>query len=150
MTSPASPAPHGDAQLAAQLKRERLRFTGFEFTRTPNGRCAAEVQLEWLDGAPIVGRAEGFTSPLGDYRIAAEATLRALEDFTHGELQLELIGVKAMRAFDANVVIVAVNVRHGGPRRLLGCHLAESDAMRATVFAVLSATNRVLGNFLSR
>lgn len=131
-------------------RRERLRFTGFDFSRTPSGRCTAEVQLEWIDGAIIVGRAEGLSSPLGDYRIAAEATLRAIEDFTQGELKLDLIGVKAMKAFDANVVIVAVTVRGSGSQRLLGCHLAESDPMKATVVAVLGATNRVLGNFLAR
>jgi hypothetical protein len=47
-------------------------------------------------------------------------------------------------------VIVSVGVKRGdGPRRLLGCYLAEEDAVRGSVVAVLNATNRVLGNFIA-
>lgn len=152
MTSPSSPQNEPAVPITlSQLKRERLRFTGFSMNRTPSGQCAAEVNLEWLDGATVTGHARGHTSPMGDYRIAAEATLRALEMFSKGALQFELVGVKAMRAFDANVVIVAVHVIRGeGPKRLLGAHLAESDPMRSTVLAILNATNRILGNFIAR
>lgn len=152
MTSPSSPQSEPAAPISmSQLKRERLRFTGFAMNRTPSGLCNAEVNLEWLDGAKVSGHAKGHTSPMGDYRIAAEATLRALEQFAKDALKFELVGVKAMRAFDANVVIVAVHVLRGeGPKRLLGAHLAETDPMRSTVLAVLNATNRILGNFIAR
>ena len=134
----------------AQLKRERLRFVDFHFTRTPAGQCTAEVELEWLEGSRVRGTASGQSSPMGDLRIAAEAALRALETFTEGGLQLELIGIKAMRAFDANIIIVSVGVLRGeGPRKLLGCYLAERDPIRASVVAVLNATNRLLGNFIA-
>jgi hypothetical protein len=153
--SPVPDAPMPDAASApivtqAQLKRERLRFVDFHFTRTPSGQCTAEVELEWLEGARVRGTASGQSSPMGDLRIAAEAGLRALETFTEGHLQLELIGIKAMRAFDANIVIVSVGVLRGeGPNRLLGCYLAERDPIRASVVAVLNATNRLLGNFIA-
>ena len=134
----------------AQLKRERLRFTNFRFDRTPSGRCTVEVELDWVDGIRVIGKAEGQSSPLGDLRIAAEAALHALERFTDHAVQFELIGIKALRAFDANIVIVSVGVKRGdGPRRLLGCYLAEEDAVRGSVVAVLNATNRVLGNFIA-
>ncbi len=134
----------------AQLKRERLRFSNFGFTRTPSGRCSAEVELEWVDGVRVVGRADGQTSELGDLRISAEAALRALESFSDQALVFELIGVKLLRAFDANVVIVSVGVKRGeGPGKLLGCYLAERDIPRGAVLAVLNATNRVLGNFIA-
>lgn len=152
MTIPSSSQPEPAAPITvSQLKRERLRFTGFAMNRTPSGLCNAEVSLEWLEGTKVTGTAKGHTSPMGDYRIAADATLRALEQFAQGALQFELVGVKAMRAFDANVVIVAVHVLRGeGPKRLLGAHLAETDPMRSTVLAVLNATNRLLGNFIAR
>ncbi len=134
----------------AQLKRERLRFTSFSFSRAPAGQCRAEVELEWLDSVRVVGRANGVASALGDLRTASDATLRALEQFSNGSLVFELIGVKVMRAFDANIVIVSVQVKSGGEsRRLLGCHLAESDPLRGAVVAVLHATNRTLGNFIA-
>jgi hypothetical protein len=61
----------------------------------------------------------------------------------------ELVGVKAIRAFDATVVIVSVANRRDGPSRLLGSCLVENDPVRGAVLAVLSATNRVLGNFIA-
>ncbi|MFL5577738.1 MAG: hypothetical protein ACJ79S_17415 [Gemmatimonadaceae bacterium] len=134
----------------AQLKRERLRFTNFNFTRTPAGQCAAEVELEWLEGVRVVGKATGQSSPVSDLRVAAEAAIKAIENFSEGALDLELLGVKALRAFDANIVIVSVEVKRGdGPTRLLGSHLAEKDPVRSSVVAVLNATNRILGNYIA-
>ena len=142
----------GDARVVtqAQLKRERLRFTDFRFTRTQQGQCSAEVELEWLEGVRVLGKATGQSSELGDLRCAAEAAIDAIERFGEGALDLDLLGVKALRAFDANIVIVSVEVKRGeGPRRLLGSYLAEQDPIRASVIAVLNATNRVLGNFIA-
>ena len=132
-----------------QLKRERLRFTNFAFSRTPSGHCRAEVELEWMDGERVVGRAEGVTSALGDLRVAADAALRAIEEFSRGSLRFELTGVKTMRAFDANIVIVSVMTGSAPVQRLLGCHLAEQDPLRGAVVAILHATNRTLGNFIA-
>jgi hypothetical protein len=131
-------------------KRTRLRFTGFQFDRTPGGRCSAVVELEFVAGDSVTGRADGVTSPLGDLRVTAEATLRAIESFSRGTLRCDLIGVKTMRAFDANVVMVSVLAHAAdGPRRLLGCHLSDDDQLRATVIATLQATNRMLGNAIA-
>ena len=154
MLSPSSQtAPTGASApvvTQAQLKRERLRFTNFTFSRTPAGLCTAEVELEWLDGLRVVGKASGQSSPVSDLRVAAEAGIAAIEKFTNGELTLELLGVKALRAFDANIVIVSIAVKEGAEtRRLLGCYLAERDPIRASVIAILNATNRLLGNFIA-
>jgi hypothetical protein len=142
---PASDTP----STAVNLRRERVKFADFSFVRTPSGQCSAEVTLEW-DGALFAGKSMGQSSPLGDFRVAAEATLRALDDFTKGALQLELLGVKHIRAFDANLLIVSVSTRENGQyTRLVGCYLAEMDTRRGAAMAVLNATNRVLGNHIS-
>lgn len=134
---------------AVNLRRERVKFADFSFVRTPAGQCSAEVTLEW-DGVLVAGRASGQSSPVGDFRVAAEAALRALDDFTKGALQLELLGVKHLRAFDANLLIVSVSVRENGQyTRLVGCYLAETDTRRGAAMAVLNATNRVLGNHIA-
>jgi hypothetical protein len=133
----------------AQGKRERLRFSDFRFRRTSDGRCSAEVELEWVAGQRVCGKASGQSSPTVDLRVAAEAALRALETFTEGTMAFELIGVKSIRAFDATVVIVSIVNKREGPRRLLGSCLVEDDPVRGAVLAVLSATNRVLGNFIA-
>jgi len=130
-------------------QRQRLRFTDFRFRRSTDGRCTAEVELEWLEGQKVRGAASGQSSPTVDLRVAAEAGLRAIETFSEGVLAFELIGVKAIRAFDANVVIVSIANRRDGPARLLGACLVEDDPVRGAVVAVLGATNRVLGNFIA-
>ena len=130
-------------------RRERLKFADFSFTRTPSGQCSAEVTLEW-DGAMHVGRAIGQSSPLGDFRVAAEAALRALEDFAKDAMHFELLGVKHVRAFDSNLLIVSVSHARecDSITRLVGCYLADTDTRRGAAMAVLNATNRVLGNYI--
>jgi hypothetical protein len=139
---------NGAIQAASSAPtRERLRFTSFTFKRIPSGVATAEVMLEWADGEVYRGRADGVSSALGDLRIAADATLRAMSEFSRGaDVTFEIGGVKALRAFDANVVIVSVLTRREGKeQRLLGCHLAEEDSLRSAVLATLQATNRLLG-----
>jgi hypothetical protein len=133
-----------------QLRRERLRLVRVDAKHTMTGYCVVEVELEWMGGDRVVGRAEGQASTAGDLRIAALATIAALEKFGDGALAFELTGIKAIRAFDANIVIVSLGVQRGpGPQRLLGSYLAEADPIRSAVIAVLNATNRVLGNYIT-
>ena len=150
-TPPNSSAPQAPlTQPSTHASRERLRFTDFRFDRTPSGRSSATVQFEWIEGDPIMGKASGQTSELGDLRIACEAALRAIESFAAGAFTLELLGVKLIRAFDSNVIIVAISAkRPDGATRLLGCTLAERDPLHGSVIAVLHATNRLLGNLIA-
>lgn len=129
---------------------DRLRFSEFELKRLANGRCRARVVLGWQDGAEFVGESEGLTSQSGELRCAAEACVIALTRATSNELRFELLGVKAIRAFDSNVVIVSLSLPGGErPQRLIGCFLTEdADPTRGAALAVLNATNRVLGNRL--
>jgi hypothetical protein len=150
MSSDSGAEPRATANAAA--KHERLRFSGFDFTRTPAGRVTCQVTLEVVPGEFMTGRVEGQASPAGDTRLGAEAAIRALEAFTGRAITFELIGVKVVRAFDANVIITSL-IQHGdeGPDRLLGCYLADTDLVRGAALSVLNATNRVLGTyFLTR
>lgn len=148
----AIPAPiRSDRMQTAQDENpgggERLRLDEFRFWRTQAGQCFAEVELAHAGDVRVIGRATGASSPTGDLRTAAEATLRAMESFTKGAVRLDLMGVKSLRAFDASVVIVAVSARlEGNTQQLLGCFLAEQDPIRGAVVAVLNATNRIIGN----
>jgi hypothetical protein len=130
-------------------RRERLKFSDFTFARTPAGQCSAEVALEW-DNNIYTGRATGQSSPLGDFRVAAEAALHALDDFAKGDMHFELLGIKHVRAFDSNLLIVSIGLRQGTEvTRLVGCYMAETDTRRGAAMAVLNATNRVLGNYIA-
>ncbi len=118
---------------------------GFTFQRQPSGTGVAQVTLEWFDGSHFVGRCEGISSSWADLRLAAEATLRAIAQFTRRSDAFDLAGVKAMRVFDASVVMVSVvGKRDGKPQQLLGCRIAEGDLLRSAVLATLHATNRQL------
>jgi len=129
---------------------ERLRFEGLEFERLANGRCRAKVVLSWADGRQFTGECEGVISQAGELRCCAAAAVRALERVVQPEMGFELLGVKAVGAFDATVVIVSLSARQENrASRLVGAFLTENDAPRGAALAVLNATNRILGNFFA-
>lgn len=126
---------------------DRLRFVGLDFKRLPSGLGSAQVTLEWTDGNRFSGKAEGISSSWGDLRLAVEATIKALAEFTQHRDVFELVGVKSIRAFDANVIMVSVlGRREGKPTQLVGCRIAEADALQSAVLATLQATNRLIGS----
>src|SRR5256886_8761620 len=102
------------------------------------------------DGREFTGESEGIISQAGELRCGAAATVRALERVVQPKLAFELLGVKAVRAFDATVVIVSLSARQETrASRLVGAYLTETDAPRGAALAVLNATNRILGNFFA-
>src|SRR3954468_22175113 len=105
MSSQPKSGPQRPAPLVVQ--QERLKFQDFTMQRTPSGRVNCEVRLTYGEDV-VSGSASGTSSPAGDVRLGADAALRALEVFTAGDLKFELVGVKAVRAFDSNVVIVSI------------------------------------------
>lgn len=129
---------------------ERLRFYLFTFERLSSGRCRARVVLSWADGREFSGESEGTASQAGELRCSAQATVEALRRAVENGVAMELLGVKAVRAFDATVVIVSLSV-HEEDRvwRMVGSYLTEADPPRAAALAVLNATNRVLGNYVT-
>jgi hypothetical protein len=142
----ASKGDAGSADTVSLTHLDRLRFAGFDFRKLPSGVGSAAVTLEWKGTDRFVGRAEGVSSAFADLRLAVEATLRALHEFNRHKDTFELVGVKSVRAFDANVVMVSVMAkRDGKPTQLVGCRIAEGDPLRSAVLATLQATNRLLG-----
>jgi hypothetical protein len=128
---------------------ERLRFAEFTLDRLPNGRCRARVGLTWRDSEQFTGEGEGLASQAGELRCAAQACVVALGQAVQGSMSFELLGVKAVRAFDSTVVIVSLAVHgEGNGQRVVGSYLTENDTARGAALAVLNATNRILGNRL--
>ena len=137
--------------MTASAVRERLRFSEFEFRRLPSGGCQARVVLEWMPGQQFVGVAEGMASSTGALRCAAEAAVRAIEQSVSVPMTFELLGVKALRAFDSTVIIVSLSThRDAESRRIVGSYLTEDGRERGAALAVLNATNRMLGNLFVR
>jgi hypothetical protein len=124
--------------------RGRLRFADFKLDRVQSGQCRARVALVWPDHPPFVGEASGLSSPAGEMRCAAQACLNAI-GLAIPEPALELVGVKAVRAFDATVVIASLGPRGrmSGPR-VVGSCLIQEDHPRGAALAVLNASNRIM------
>lgn len=134
---------------AGGAPRERVKFLEFVLDRLADGRCRSRVVLEWMPGQVFTGSAEGLASPAGALRCAAEAAIHALAQTLKGGVRFELLGVKAVRAFDSTVVIVSLSCHDGFPAtRLVGSCITDSEVNRCAALAVLNATNRFLGNIL--
>lgn len=126
---------------------DRFRFKEFALDRLPGSRCKARVVLAITDDEVWVGEAEGLASQAGELRVAADACVVALSKAIQAKATLELLGVKAVKAFDNNVIIVSMAYTEDGRgQRLVGCILADADNARGAALAVLNATNRILGN----
>ena len=133
-----------------EVLRRRLKLVEVDHETFQDGRCAVRVHMEWRDRAVHATR-EGTETLQGILRAAALATLEAADAAAEDGLTLELVGVKAIRAFDAEVIIAAVRGHTETDRyRLLGsCAAAtDTDPARASVLAVLDAVNRVLERYV--
>ena len=132
----------------------RLRFANFEFTRLPSGKCYAKVDLDRSTGDVYSGTMEASGSPTVQLRCAALATLAALHkaaearySFELLDTSFELLGVKAVHAFDGTVVVVGVTANRGERTwQLIGACAVDESLPRAAALAVLNATNRFLAN----
>jgi hypothetical protein len=133
-------------------QRERVRLVDAQLAHGADTRALAEIALEWK-AVEYRGRAEAHGRGAVDLRVCAEATLDALHKMLGGQISFRLIGVKSVKAFDDSVAIVALGVvdpETGGDRRLIGTAPSQEGGVpQGVARAVLNATNRVLGNFLS-
>lgn len=131
---------------AAAEPRRRIRFVSVSVTVPRAGRAVGRVELEW-NGRTFAHEMEGESGPALELRLAALATLGALGEVLEGQIAFQLLGIKPVRAFDADVVVALVKA-NGDARSLIGAALAAGDPFRSASLAVLNATNRVLGNYL--
>lgn len=127
----------------------RARFDRTERYEAPDRQVRIRVVLEW-EGTAYYGDAVGEKGQAIELRTAAAAALDALERMTGQTLAVRLVGVKQVRAFDAELTVVSL-YRVGTPsHKLLGSVLTGGDPQRSAAIAVLNALNRTLGNLLSR
>jgi hypothetical protein len=126
----------------------RIKFRDFVLEELPNTQCSARVVLARRPGEEFVGQAEGENSPQGQLRSAAEATARALEAATHGQVGLTVLTVKALKKLETILVIVSLSghIDHLSERSV-GSVLTKERPARAAALAVLDATNRLLGTY---
>jgi hypothetical protein len=133
--------------LASGGDRRRVRFEGVERTDLPELRVRVRVALEW-QGEIVYGEAEGEKGVNIELRTAALAALDALDRVSERSVGVRLAGVKQVRAFDAELMVVSLYHTQPEFQKFLGVVLVGPDPLRASALAVLHALNRVLGNFL--
>jgi hypothetical protein len=129
-----------------ETPRGRLRFLDLEFRPSPDGHGTVVVRMEWR-GRTLTGEASGIATREGDLRMGANASLATIQAMAGDAVEAELVGVKAVRAFDAWVVIASVRAQAmGRDYRLLGAKAVEeqADLTRGAAIAVLDSLNRVL------
>jgi hypothetical protein len=117
-----------------------------EFRPSPDGHGTVAVRMEWR-GDILTGEASGVATREGDLRMGANASLATIHAMVGDALEAELVGVKAVRAFDAWVVIASVRAQAlGRDYRLLGAKAVEeqADLTRGAAIAVLDSLNRVI------
>jgi hypothetical protein len=131
--------------------RSRLRFESVARETTPDGCCHVTVALEWC-GALHEATVVGIETHQGVLKSACEAALAAALSAASDDVTLDMVGVKAVRAFDGWVVVIRINGTAGDDvYRLLGAAPCEreEDLPRAAVQAVLDASNRLLERYVA-
>lgn len=126
--------------------RRRVRFEGVERTEQA-GRVSITVSLEW-GGEVHTGEASGERGLALELKTTARAAVRALESLSGESLGLRIIGVKAIHAFDSDLMVASLYRTAGAEQRLVGAVVVKDEPLAAAALAVLSAMNRPLGNYL--
>jgi hypothetical protein len=127
--------------------RQRVRFVDVRREVLADQRVRYNVTLEW-GGREFHGTATGEKGDAVELRTIAAASLEAVASIVPSELHVKLAGVKQVRAFDADMVVISLYRSDESPHNLVGAVVTGQDLHRATAVAVLNALNRLLGNFL--
>ena len=125
---------------------------------TPDGSGRVSVRLEWGGGifertVPCLETQQSLLNAGSQATLRATLASRPANGDGGSRLNLEVAGVKAIRAFDGWVVVTRLHGTRGTERmRLLGAAPCESeeDLPGAAVKAVLNASNRVLEQPIAR
>lgn len=137
-----------ELHFLTDLTARRIKFSSIERIMERTGNVRMRVSLEW-NGEIKLGEATGESGELVEQRTAAAASLSALEAVVGESLGIKLVGVKHVRAFDEELMVVAL-YRPGPPtQRLVGSVSIDKDPRRAAAVAVLNGLNRILGTYLN-
>jgi hypothetical protein len=128
--------------------RRRVRLDGVDVKFELPGITRVRVTLEW-GGNEYRGESAGESGNPLELRTAAAAAVQALNRVTADSIAVRLVGVKQLRAFDADILVVALMSEESPPQKLVGAVCVGDAPHRAAAAAVLHATNRILGNYIA-
>lgn len=113
-----------------------------DVSRQPGAHLAVAVRLR-VGRQNYEGASEGVGLETMELRLAAEATMDAIHAVIGAE-RFQLVGIKRMHAFDADVILVALRDRRADGQRYIGAVPVRSTLVHGAAAAVLDATNRIL------
>jgi hypothetical protein len=132
---------------APAVTPRRVRFVEMQLDHPRIDSTVGTAVLDWA-GEHFHGTAEGGSGAASEIRTCAQATVHALAAVVGGRVPLDLLGVKAIRIFDQDLISVILRSADAPDRRLVGVSLVLQDVHTSAAIAVLHATNRLLGNHL--
>jgi hypothetical protein len=115
-----------------------LRFFSAELARGPGSTIHVQIKIE-QEGRVFYAQAEGVGLEAFELRLAAHATLAAVNEATGNASNLRLVGIKRLHAFDADVVLVSLRDENHGGYPLIGAVPVRGGLVYAAALAVLSA-----------
>ncbi|MCI0435464.1 MAG: hypothetical protein L0271_17740 [Gemmatimonadetes bacterium] len=136
------------AVLMGTRRESRLRFQSAERYDEPEVRVRFRIAL-YREGSRVWGEAVGEKGEVLELRTAALATVDAIQRAAGKQLDVRLAGIKRVRVFDADLMVVSFSRTGPAAQRFVGAVVIGNDVWRAAALAVLHALNRVLGNVLA-
>lgn len=121
----------------------RLRIATVEPTRHRGSSVEITVRLEGPDGTHEASR-QGVGGEQVELRMASLATLDAVHKAVDRPNWIQFLGIKTVRAFDREIVLVSVRSKDEPARHLVGAVPHEEDRHRTAAAATLDAVNRLL------
>lgn len=130
-------------------ENQRVRFVGVDRGTRPDHLVDLTVRLQWQDRAVAATVEAERAEPL-ELRAVAQAAVEALRQIVPEQMDLKVAGVKQVRSFDAELMVASLYRPGQPPQQYVGAVVVGGDPHRAAAVAVLSALNRMLGNYLDR
>ncbi len=121
----------------------RVTLRDAELTRERGSRLRVRVALSRGDRL-VEKELHGVGDEVIELRLAAEATIAALDQLINRPGYFDLVGIKHLHAFDSPVVLVCVRAGPGYAKKLIGCVPAPRTLHQGVAMAVLHATNRLV------
>jgi len=132
----------------SEVPQYRVRFAKAERLPKANKTVEVRVTLDW-NGQLFTAAAQGESGVLIELRTAAIAALDALNQVVGESLGVRILGVKQVRAFDSELIVVSLYKAGAQPQRFVGAVTTGDDPLRAAAVSVLNGLNRMLGSYLA-